>query len=127
MIIDKCRDIEELHKLYTDRPMPNQYDWDWLIHNPNLFCFYDEEKGFLRGFITVQREDEELTLSGTSIRGNMPNNINAIIKVCEAFNENMYAYTPLKHAAMVLKKAGFKHIKDDKFMRSKNEQEGINT
>ena len=106
--------------LYLDRPMPNQYDWDWLINNPNLFCFYDEEKGFLRGFITVQREDEELTLSGTSIKGNMPGNIEAIIKVCNLFKENMVAYTPLKHAALVLKKAGFKYVKNNKYVRYNN-------
>ena len=120
MIIDHCRDERELYDLYTLRPMPNQYDWEWLINNPNLFCFYDEQQGFLRGFITVQKEGNELTLSGTSIRGNMPDNIQAIIKVCEAFNEDMYAYTPLKHAGLVLRKAGFKHIKKDKYVRLKN-------
>ena len=120
MIIDHCRDAKELYSLYISRPMPNQYDWDFLINNPYLFCFYDEQKGFLRGFITVQREGGELTLSGTSIPKNMPDNIKAIIKVCNSFNENMYSYTPLKHAALTLKKAGFKHIKDDKYMRYAN-------
>lgn len=119
MIIDHPRDLKELYHLYADRPMPSQYEWEWLINNPNLFCFYDEKQGFLRGFITVQREDGELTLSGTSIRGNMPDNVQAIIKVCEAFNEDMYAYTPLRHAGLVLRKAGFKHIKDDKYVRYK--------
>lgn len=119
MIIDHPRDIKELYHLYADRPMPQQYEFKWLVNNPNLFCFYDEEQGYLRGFITVQREDGELTLSGTSIRGNMPDNIDAIIKVCELFNENMYAYTPLRHAGLVLRKAGFKHIKDDKYVRYK--------
>lgn len=120
MIIDHPRDEKELYDLYTLRPMPNQYDFEWLMRNPNLFCFYDEKQGFLRGFITVQREDGELTLSGTSIRGNMPDNIQAIITVCEAFNENMYSYTSLRHAGLVLRKAGFKHIKDDKYVRYKN-------
>lgn len=132
MIIDHCRDEKELYDLYTSRPMPNQYDWEFLISNPNLFCFYDEKQGFLRGFITVQREEvnthpltpkrrgnEVLTLSGTSIRGNMTENIQAIIKVCEAFDEDMYSFTPLKHAVLVLKKAGFKHIKDDIYVRKK--------
>lgn len=120
MIIDHCRDKEELFKLYTERPMPNQYNFEWLLNNPNLFCFYDEEKGFLRGFITVQKEGKYLTLSGTSIKGNMSDNIQAIIKVCEAFKENMYAFTKLKHAGLVLRKAGFKHIKNDKYVRYKN-------
>lgn len=120
MIIDHCRDIEELKTLYDSRPMPSQYDFEWLVNNPNLFCFYDVINGKLRGFITVQIEDGLLTLSGTSVRGNMPDNIDAIVTICNAFNEDMYAFTPLKHAALVLKKAGFKHIKDDKYKRLRN-------
>lgn len=81
MILDHCRDLNELEKLYTTRPMPNQYEWEWLVNNPNLFCFYDEKNKKLRGFITVQLEDGELTLSGTSVRKNMPDNVQAIIKV----------------------------------------------
>lgn len=120
MIIDHPRDLNELYKLYTERPMPNQYDWDFLINNPALFCFYDEETGKLKGFITVQKECDLLTLSGTAIRGIMPDIVAAIIKVCEAYKENMYSFTPLRHAALVLRKAGFKHIKDDKYVRYNN-------
>lgn len=124
MIIDHCRDEKELYELYCLRPMPNQYDFEFLMQNPNLFCFYDEKLGFLRGFITVQTEDidgeKKLTLSGTSIRGNMPDNIDAIIAVCEAFNEDMYAVTPLRHAELVLRKAGFVKLKEQIFVRYKN-------
>ncbi len=120
MIIDRCRNKKELLNLYKSRPMPNQYDFDWLINNPNLFCFYHEQEGYLQGFITVQRENGLLTLSGTAVRRIMPDAINAIIKVCNAFDEDMYAFTPLRHAALLLKKAGFKHIKNDKYMRLKN-------
>jgi hypothetical protein len=120
MIIDHPRDLKELHKLYTERPMPSQYDWEWLINNPSLFCFYDENNGKLLGFITVQRENGELTLSGTSIRHIMPEIITAIITVCNAFKETIYAYTPLRHAGLVLRKAGFKYIKDDKYVRYNN-------
>jgi hypothetical protein len=120
MILDHCRDTEEFKRLYESRPMPSQYDFEWLLGNPNLFCFYDETEGFLRGFITVQREGKELTLSGTSIKKNLPDNVDAINMVCNAFNENMYAYTPLKHAALCLKMAGFEHVKDDKYVRLKN-------
>ena len=124
MIIDHCRDEKELYELYCLRPMPNQYEFEFLIQNPNLFCFYDENFGFLRGFITVQTEDiddeKRLTLSGTSIRGNMPDNIDAIIAVCEAFNEDMYAVTPLRHAELVLRKAGFVKLKEQIFVRYKN-------
>lgn len=124
MIIDHCRDVNELYELYTLRPMPNQYDFDWLINNPNLFCFYDENFGFLRAFATVQTEEidgvKRLTLSGTSIRGNMPDNIDAIIAVCEAFNEDMYAVTPLRHAELLLRKAGFVKLKEQILVRYKN-------
>ena len=107
MIIDHCRNKNELYNLYVSRPMPFQYDFEFLINNPNLFCFYDEKEGFLKGFITVQKENDKLTLSGTSIKKNMIENINAVIKICDAFNEDIYSYTPLKHAALILKKAGF--------------------
>lgn len=120
MIIDHCRDVKELKELYLTRPMPNQYGFAWLLNNPNLFCFYDEVDGSLRGFITIQREGKYLTLSGTSVRKNMPDNIQAIIKVCEAFNEDMYSFTPLRHAGLVLKKAGFVRIGKEKYVRYKN-------
>lgn len=114
MILDHCRNLEELKKLYESRPMPRSYSFEFLINNPNLFCFYDELKGFLRGFITVQEENGLLTLSGVSIRKNMPDNIQAIIKVCNMFEDrDMFAFTPLKHAALVLKKAGFKKLDND--------------
>jgi hypothetical protein len=126
MIIDHVRNKEELKRLYSSRPMPNQYDFKWLINNPNLFCFYGEKKGDLRGFITVQEEEVEgfngkvLTLSGTSVRGNMADNIQAIITVCNAFDDDMYSLTPLKHAELVLKKAGFTKIGNNLFVRYKN-------
>ena len=120
MIIDHIRDVEEFRRLYNDRPMPNQYDFDWLVNNPNLFCFYDEEKGFLRGFITIQTENGFLTLSGTSIRKNMPDNIEAIIKICNAFKEDIYSFTPLRHAGLLLKKAGFENLGNNKYVRFYN-------
>ena len=120
MIIDRCRDIDELKKLYLSRPMPCQYDFEWMVDNPHLFCFYDELNGKLRGFITVQIEGGLLTLSGTSVRKNMSDNVDAIIIVCNAFNDDMYAFTPLKHAGLVLKKAGFKYLGNNKYVRYKN-------
>lgn len=119
MICDHIRDLEEFKLLYYKRPMPNQYDWDFLVNNPNLFCFYDEENGKLKGYITVQKEDDKLTLSGASYRKNMTDNINAIIMICNAFNEDMYSFTKVKPAKICLLKAGFKHIKDDIYIRRK--------
>mgnify|MGYP003294289345 CR=1 FL=1 len=122
MIIDHIRDMEEFKKLYDARPMPSPYDYEWLIKNPCLYCFYDDK---LLGFITIQYEEVEnygrvLTLSGVSIPKNMPNIITAIITVCKAFNEDMYSYTPLKEAGLVLRKAGFKKISDKTYRRLKN-------
>lgn len=113
MIIDHIRDMEEFKKLYESRPMPSQYDFEWLVNNPNLFCFYDELKGFLRGFITVQVEGNELTLSGASIRKNFKDNIEAVKTVCNAFKQDIYSYTRLKEACLVLKKSGFEKIYTD--------------
>lgn len=114
MIIDRCRDVEELKRLYDSRPMPFQYEFDFLINNPNLFCFYDEQEGFLRGFITIQYEYDEgervLTLSGTSVRKNFQDNVDAIEMVCSLFDEDIYSYTPLKEAALVLRKAQFERV-----------------
>lgn len=97
--------------------MPSQYDFNWLVNNPNLFCFYHELNGVLRGYITVQIEDGLLTLSGASVRKNMHDNINAIISVCNVFKEDMYAFTRLREAALVLKKAGFKKVNNDMYIR----------
>lgn len=113
MIIDHIRDMEEFKKLYESRPMPSQYDFEWLVNNPNLFCFYDELKGFLRGFLTVQVEDGEFTLSGTSIRKNFKDNIEAVKTVCNSFKQDIYSYTRLKEASLVLKKSGFEKIYTD--------------
>lgn len=113
MIIDHIRNMEEFKKLYESRSMPSQYDFEWLVNNPNLFCFYDELKGFLRGFITVQVEDGELTLSGTSIRKNFKGNIEAVKTVCNSFKQDIYSYTRLKEASLVLKKSGFEKIYTD--------------
>ena len=119
MIIDHIRDYDEFKRLYDSRPMPHPYPYEWLINNPCLYCFYEDNK--LLGFITVQKENgDELTLSGVSIPKNMSNVINAIITVCDSFNEDMYSYTPLRHAGLVLRKAGFVKIDKDKYVRYKN-------
>ena len=127
MIIDRCRDTEELRNLYNNRPMPVQYDFDFLIKNPYLFCFYDEDNGDLKAYITIQKEEldgrERLTLSGASVRKNMPDNIPAIIKICNAFKDDIYAYTKLKHAVLTLKKAGFKKVKENIYKRCYNGQQ----
>ena len=118
MIIDHIRDLEEFREFYNTYKMPNQYDFDWLINNPNLFCLYNDES-VLWGYITVQREGGLLTLSGASKRKNMQENINFINMVCDAFDEDMYAFTRVRPAIAVLRKASFKKVYDDKYVRYK--------
>ena len=117
MIIDHIRDIEEFRAFYNTYKMPNQYDFKWLIANPNLFCVYNEQG--LCGYITVQREEGVLTLSGASVRKNMAENIKFINMVCDAFDEDMYAFTRVRPAIAVLRKANFKKVYDDKYVRLK--------
>ena len=123
MIIDHIRDLEEFRAFYEKYKMPNQYDFDWLVENPNLFCLYDENS-VLWGYITVQREDGDLTLSGASKRKNMQENINFINKVCDAFDEDMYAFTRVRPAIAVLRKASFKRVYDGKYIRLRGNKNG---
>lgn len=120
MIIDHIRDLEEFKEFYCDYPMPKRYRFKWLINNPNLFCVYSEDDGRLLGYITVQRESGYLTLSGASVRKNMLENLKFIDMVCEAFPEDMYAFTKVKPAIVLLRRAGFKHIKKDMYVRPYN-------
>ena len=121
MIIDKIRDKKEFENLYKTRPMNDGiFSYNFIINNPHLYCFYDEKEGFLRGYINIYRDEVgRLLLSGASIRKNMPDNIKAIIKVCEAYKEDMYSDTDKKEAKICLLKAGFKRLKDNLFVRYK--------
>lgn len=123
MIIDHIRDLEEFRAFYNKYKMPNQYEFDWLVNNPNLFCLYDESS-VLWGYITVQREEGLLTLSGASKRKNMTVNIQFINMVCDAFDEDMYAFTRVRPAIAVLRKAGFKRVYDDKYVKTKGGKNG---
>lgn len=124
MIIDHIRDLDEFVRFYKEYRMPKRYKLKWLIKNPNLFCVYHEKEGNLLGFITVQRESGYLTLSGASVRKNMLENIRFINMVCEAFNEDMYAFTKVKPAIVVLRNAGFKHVKKDMYVKEKSKPIG---
>ena len=119
MIIDHIRDIKEFKELYDSRPMPIEYDYDWLIKNPCLYCFYGEEKGERRKDRQRKKKASEKIFLPVSVRKNMPDNIAAIITVCNGFNEDMYSYTKVKSAILCLLKAGFKHLKNNKYVRYK--------
>lgn len=118
MIIDHIRNLKEFVRFYHKYKMPNQYDLKWLINNPNLFCFYSVDN-ILYGYITVQKENGLLTLSGASIRKNMAENIKFIKMVCDAFEEDMYAFTRVRPAQILLLKAGFKKVDNNKYVRLK--------
>lgn len=121
MIIDHCRNKEEFEKFFYNYPMPkdNQFTFDWVINNPNLFCFYGEEKKDLRAYIVLHEENGNLYLSGASCRKNFLDNIQGIIKVCNAFDRDIYSYTTLKQAVLLLRKAGFKKNSDYEYIRTK--------
>lgn len=122
MIIDHIRDLDEFRAFYYTYKYPGLYDFNWIVNNPNLFCLYDENS-VLWGYISVQREHGVLSLSGASKRKNMQENINFINMVCDAFDEDMYAFTRVRPAIAVLRKASFKKVYDDKYVRLKRGKE----
>lgn len=122
MIVDKCRDKQELYNFFINRPMDDGiFSFDFISKNPHLYCFYDENKGYLKGYANIYRDEEgRLLLSGAGVRKNMPDNINAIIMLCDAYDEDIYADTDKKEARYCLLKAGFRKIKENLFKRCKN-------
>ena len=122
MIIDHIRNLKEFWKFYNDRPMNDgQYTFEHIVNNPNLFCFYDETNGTLKGYIFITEDEQgRLFFRGAGAKKNMLDNTNAIIKVCEVFPCEMYSNTDKKEAQFILKKAGFKQIEQDLFVRYKN-------
>jgi hypothetical protein len=122
VIIDHIRDLEEFREFYYTYKYPGLYDFNWIVNNPNLFCLYDKDS-VLWGYISVQREHGVLSLSGASKRKNMQENINFINMVCDAFDEDMYAFTKVRPAIAVLRKASFKKVYDDKYVRLKRGKE----
>ena len=124
MIIDHCRNIKEFKDFYYAYPLPEEGDFgvSWCLNNPNLFCFYDEKTSELKAYIVISWEDNKNYLSGASCRKNFLDNIEGIIKVCNAFACDMYSYTKLKHAGLLLRKAGFKKISENEYLRIKNNE-----
>ncbi len=112
MIIDHPRDIQEIKKLFDERPMQTDvYDFNFIINNPHLYCFYDENTDELLGFIFITEKNKKLFLSGVSKPHIMPNINTAIITICNAYDKPMYSDTDLKHAVLVLRRAGFKQLR----------------
>jgi hypothetical protein len=122
MIIDHCRDKEEFKEFFYKYPMDDGiYSLDFILNNPNLFCFYNEENGKLEAFISVcTDETKRLLLSGAGRRKNMQENINAVKMVCNIFDEDMYAETDKKPARILLLKAQFEKIDNNLYRRKIN-------
>ena len=122
MIIDKIRDIDEFKNFFESRPMDDGlFTYDFIINNPHLYCLYDEKEGYLKVYANIYTDDTgKLFFSGAGVRKNMPDNIQAIIKICEAYNDDMYSDTDKKEAKICLLKAGFKKLTDNLYMRCKN-------
>lgn len=123
MIIDHIRDLKEFKTLFNTRPLDDggQYPFEHVINNPNLYCFYDEKTNKLKAYLFITQDfNGRLFLSGASVRKNMSDNINAIIKVCNAYPCDMYSNTDKREAAIVLLKSGFKKIENNIYKRCKN-------
>lgn len=121
MIIDHCRDKAEFKEFFEAYPMDDGImDFDFIYRNPNTFLFYDELTKELKAYMSFYKdESERLFMCGASCRKNLLDNINAIIKVCNAFDNDIYADTDKKEAKICLLKAGFKKIDDNLFVRYK--------
>lgn len=88
------------------------------MNNPHLYCFYGETDQKLKGFIFLTADKEgRLYLSGVSVRKNLPDNRDAIIKVCEAYKQDIFADTDLRHAVFMLKLAGFEQFEGNIYIR----------
>lgn len=128
MIIDHIRDLEEFKHFFLTHPMHDGiFSFDFIVNNPNLFCAYDEITGELKVYINIYKQDGKIFLSGASVRYNLPDNINFIIKVCDAFDTDIYADTNIKTAKIVLNRAGFKKITNSLYVRYKHGQKEQNT
>jgi hypothetical protein len=121
LIIDRCRDYEEFSDFYANHPMDDGlFSYDFIKNNPFLICAYDEDNGKLRAYANMYVDDNRLFLSGASERKNLPDNIAFIIKICDAFNEDIYADTDKKTARIVLNRAGFQRLTNNLYVRYKN-------
>lgn len=119
MIIDHIRDIDEFKKLFNERPMNQDvYSLDFIINNPHTYCFYSDDT--LKAYIFIAKHGKRLFLSGASRPKMMNENIAAINAVCSAYDEPMYSDTDIKAARYLLRKAGFKRLKNTNiYKRSK--------
>ena len=125
MIIDRIRDIEEFTQFFNERPLgTDMFSFEHIINNPHLFCFYGESDRKLKGYIFITQDAQKrLFLSGAAVKKNLPDNRDAIIKVCEAFKQDIYSDTDFKHAAYMLRLAGFKHLGGTIYIRKFNNGE----
>lgn len=122
MILDRCRNKDEFEKFFKSHPMNDGImSIDFIYHNPCTYYFYGEDDKNLKGYISVYTDETfKLFLCGASVRKNMAENVNAIITVCNAFNDDMYSDTDKREAKICLLKAGFQKINDTLYVRYKN-------
>lgn len=121
MRIEHPRDVKDLKKMFIERPMQTDLiNFDFIINNPHLYCFYDELNNELLGYVFITERNKRLFLNGVSKSRQMPNVVTAIIAICEAYNKPMYSDTDLKPAILVLRRAGFKRLRNTNiYKRSK--------
>lgn len=104
---------------FKERDMKQDvYSLSFIIGNPHTYCFYDNNE--LKGYIFIAKHGKRLYLSGAAKPKIMNDVIQAIERVCNAYECTMYSDTDIKPAQLVLRKAGFKRIRNtNKFKRSK--------
>lgn len=104
MIIDRIKDKQELINLFNERPIAD-FTVDFIINNPHLYCFYDNN--VLMGCIFFTQEDEKLFLHGFSKRKLYKDVLTAINIVCDSYKQDIFCRTDIKSAIYVLLKTGF--------------------
>lgn len=112
-----CRKLyKKYQKLVGDNVSFNQ-----IIKNTFFYSFYDDKT--LVGCIYVFEKQKKLFMNGFAKRGFHKFNIQAVKKIFDWFNADIYAQSVRKPAILLLLKCGFKKISDNMFVYYNN---GVN-
>lgn len=118
MIVDKCRDLTEFYDLYNSCDSERLADPDGILKLDDYYrCFYDD-KGKLVGCIYLEDEEGKTMLSGFGRR----KSYNLIVEAIEYIlwcnpKLDIYSRTTKLSARYALRRAGFKKIDDELYIR----------
>lgn len=117
MIVDKCRNLEELKELYKLCDNERLARLENILNLPTHCCFYDN-KNKLVGLIYLEDEDGKVMLSGFGRRKSYDLIIEAIQHILWCNPElDIYSRTTKLSARYALRKAGFKKLDDELYVR----------